>query len=140
MESLDMTRRYAIEVALGLFATTPQAAAKGLTLLNVSYDPTRELHREIDSAFITVWQKQTGNHLTVDQSHGGSGAQSRAVLEGLQADVVTPALAPDIQRPRQAWPAYEGLAEATASQFLPIHQHNRVFSAQGQPKAHPRLA
>jgi sulfate transport system substrate-binding protein len=72
------------------------AAAKGTTLLNVSYDPTRELYREINPAFISLWQAKTGDRLTINQSHGGSGAQARAVLEGLQADVVTLALAADI--------------------------------------------
>jgi sulfate transport system substrate-binding protein len=66
------------------------------TLLNVSYDPTRELYRAINKAFAADWQAKTGQTITVNQSHGGSGAQARAVLDGLQADVVTLALAADI--------------------------------------------
>jgi len=96
MASFGVTRRSAIGAAAALLAATGRAAAKDVTLLNVSYDPTRELYREIDPAFVAIWQNRSGDHLTINQSHGGSGAQSRAVLEGLQADVVTLALAADI--------------------------------------------
>jgi sulfate transport system substrate-binding protein len=74
----------------------PRRARAATTLLNVSYDPTRELYRAINPAFIAAWKAKTGGEITINQSHGGSGAQSRAVLEGLQADVVTLALAADI--------------------------------------------
>jgi sulfate/thiosulfate-binding protein len=70
--------------------------AKDINLLNVSYDPTRELYREFNQAFSKHWQEKTGDKVTIDQSHGGSGAQSRAVIDGLRADVVTLALAGDI--------------------------------------------
>lgn len=70
--------------------------AKDINLLNVSYDPTRELYREFNAAFAKHWQEKTGDKVNVDQSHGGSGAQSRAVIDGLRADVVTLALAGDI--------------------------------------------
>jgi sulfate transport system substrate-binding protein len=72
------------------------AAQKPITLLNVSYDPTRELYQEIDAAFARFWKGKTGQDVTVKQSHGGSGKQARAVIDGLQADVVTLALAYDI--------------------------------------------
>ena len=65
-------------------------------LLNVSYDPTRELYQEFNSAFISHWKKTTGEELLIKQSHGGSGKQARAVIDGLDADVVTLALAYDI--------------------------------------------
>lgn len=68
------------------------AAADESTLLNVSYDPTRELYQDIDKAFAAQWKLQTGQSLSIRQSHGGSGAQARSVLDGLQADVVTLAL------------------------------------------------
>lgn len=70
--------------------------AKEITLLNVSYDPTRELYREFNAAFAKSWKEKTGDDVKVEQSHGGSGAQSRAVIDGLRADVVTLALAGDI--------------------------------------------
>ena len=72
------------------------AHAKNVELLNVSYDPTRELYEEYNKAFSAFWQKKSGDTITVKQSHGGSGKQARAVIDGLQADVVTLALAADI--------------------------------------------
>jgi len=66
------------------------------TLLNVSYDPTRELYQEFNKTFAAHWKKKTGEDITIKQSHGGSGKQARAVIDGLQADVVTLALAGDV--------------------------------------------
>jgi sulfate/thiosulfate-binding protein len=71
-------------------------AAKEIKLLNVSYDPTRKLYEEINQAFAAAWQSKTGDKLEIQQSHGGSGKQARSVIDGLQADVVTLALAYDI--------------------------------------------
>ena len=71
-------------------------AAEPVTLLNVSYDPTRELYKAINPAFGDFWKKRTGQDVTIKQSHGGSGSQSRSVLDGLEADVVTLGLAYDI--------------------------------------------
>jgi sulfate/thiosulfate transport system substrate-binding protein len=72
------------------------AIADALTLLNVSYDPTRELYQEYNAAFARHWKKESGQDVTVKQSHGGSGKQARAVIDGLDADVVTLALAHDV--------------------------------------------
>jgi len=72
------------------------ALAKDVTLLNVSYDPARELYAEFNAAFVKHWKAKTGDTLTVQQSHGGSAKQARAVIDGLPADVVTLALAYDI--------------------------------------------
>ena len=83
-----------LTTALILFLTP--AAQAGQTLLNVSYDPTRELYKAINPAFIADWKKKTGQDIEIQASHGGSGAQARAVIEGLKADVVTLALAADI--------------------------------------------
>ncbi len=74
----------------------PSAARAETALLNVSYDPTRELYREVDRAFAAAWKDKTGEAITIRTSNGGSGAQARAVLDGLQADMVTLALAYDI--------------------------------------------
>ncbi|WP_116092114.1 sulfate ABC transporter substrate-binding protein [Sphingomonas crusticola] len=82
-------------LASGLAPIAASAAAP-VELLNVSYDPTRELYRDVDAAFSAQWKAKTGQVVTVKQSHGGSGAQARAVIDGLQADVVTLALAADI--------------------------------------------
>jgi len=70
--------------------------AKEVSLLNVSYDPTRELYQEYNAAFAKYWKTKTGDDLTVKTSHGGSGKQARSVIDGLEADVVTLALAYDI--------------------------------------------
>lgn len=82
-------------VTLALNLTTAAFAAD-VTLLNVSYDPTRELYTDFNAAFARHWQKKTGQKVTVKQSHGGSGKQARSVIDGLEADVVTLALAYDI--------------------------------------------
>jgi sulfate transport system substrate-binding protein len=76
-------------------ASAPDADAK-ITLLNASYDPTRELYKDINAAFAKHWKAKTGQPVTIRQSHGGSGKQARAVIDGLEADVVTLALAYDI--------------------------------------------
>jgi sulfate transport system substrate-binding protein len=86
--------------AFTLWSTTgllvSPAHAKDVTLLNVSYDPTRELYVDFNKAFAAQWKARTGQNLTVKQSHGGSGKQARSVIDGLDADVVTLALAYDI--------------------------------------------
>jgi sulfate/thiosulfate-binding protein len=81
-------------IALALFSQA--AVAADVTLLNVSYDPTRELYQDFNTAFAKAWKAKTGDNVTVKQSHGGSGKQARTVIDGLDADVVTLALAYDI--------------------------------------------
>jgi sulfate/thiosulfate-binding protein len=93
-DMLRVTRR-ALLAAPALLAVRP-AAAQQLTLLNVSYDPTRELYRDYNAAFARAWQARGGQAVRVNTSHGGSGRQARAVIDGLQADVVTLALAYDV--------------------------------------------
>jgi len=84
----------ALAATLSLFVAGNALA--DATLLNVSYDPTRELYQDFNAAFIKHWKEKTGENLTVKQSHGGSGKQARSVIDGLEADVVTLALAGDI--------------------------------------------
>ncbi len=79
-------------------SSTADDGVKRVQLLNVSYDPTREFYREVNVAFAKQWQAQTGQIVSVNQSHGGSGSQARAVIEGLNADVVTLALGYDIDK------------------------------------------
>ena len=88
--------RAAALVPLTVLAAPRGALAAEVTLLNVSYDPTRELYQQYDAAFASWWKAGTGDTVTVRQSHGGSGKQARAVIDGLEADVVTLALAYDI--------------------------------------------
>ncbi|PYN14227.1 MAG: hypothetical protein DME06_05215, partial [Candidatus Rokuibacteriota bacterium] len=73
-----------VVVGLGLAAL---AHAAPLELLNVSYDPTRELWRDLNRGFVAAYEASTGQHVTIRQSHGGSGTQARAVIDGLEADV-----------------------------------------------------
>jgi sulfate/thiosulfate transport system substrate-binding protein len=87
---------YIFAVLALLVGASVTAEAKDVTLLNVSYDPTRELYAEYNTAFAKYWKGKTGDNVTINQSHDGSGKQARAVIDGLQADVVTLALAYDI--------------------------------------------
>ncbi len=96
---------------LALAAAAGLAAAKDITLLNVSYDPTRELYQDYNAAFAKYWQARTGNKVSVKQSHGGSGKQARSVIDGIESDVVTLALAYDIdeiaERSKQIAPDWQ---------------------------------
>ena len=80
----------------GCGSSDEDGTQKRVTLLNVSYDPTRELYRDVNEQFIRDWEARTGQPITIKQSHAGSGSQARAVIDGLEADVVTLALAYDI--------------------------------------------
>jgi sulfate/thiosulfate-binding protein len=110
--------RLAALAALGLAAATlfsaPRAQATEVTLLNVSYDPTRELYVNYNAAFAKYWKAKTGQDVKINQSHGGSGKQARSVIDGLSADVVTLALAADID------------AVATQGKLLPINWASRL--------------
>ncbi len=90
-----MARLLRVALVATLVGTAPAHAAD-VTLLNVSYDPTRELYQDFNKAFAADWKKKTGDTVTVNQSHGGSGKQARSVIDGIDADVVTLALAYDI--------------------------------------------
>ena len=86
----------ALITVLALINPLSANAADEKTLLNVSYDPTRELYQQYNAAFAKYWQAKTGEKVAIKQSHGGSGKQARSVIDGLQADVVTLALASDV--------------------------------------------
>ena len=113
----------------------PTADASPAELLNVSYNPTRELYADFNQAFSAYWQKKTGSAVAVRQSHGGSGKQARSVIDGLQADVVTLALAYDVDAIAKA-----GLIDHAWQQRLPDNSapytSTIVFLVrQGNPKA-----
>ena len=92
-----------VVLASAVCAPSPlPASAQALTLLNVSYDPTRELYQDVNAAFARQWKAKVGQDVTIQQSHGGSGKQARAVIDGLEADVVTLALAYDVDAVAQA--------------------------------------
>jgi sulfate/thiosulfate transport system substrate-binding protein len=101
-------------LALSLASAALLANAKDVTLLNVSYDPTRELYAEYDKIFAHWWKAKTGDTVTVKQSHGGSGKQARSVIDGLEADVATLALAADID------------AIAEKARLLPVDWQKRL--------------
>ena len=101
-------------LALATLASSPAWAQKEITLLNVSYDPTRGFYQDINAAFAAQWHKDTGDTLVIRQSHSGSGKQARAVIDGLEADVVTLALAHDI----------DAIAERT--RLLPTNWQSRL--------------
>src|SRR5258707_14696743 len=111
---IEMVRRILPVLAGLLFASS--AFAADVTLLNVSYDPTRELYVDFNKAFMSAYQKETGKSVEIKQSHGGSGSQARAVIDGLQADVVTLALACDIDAM-----AAKGLIPADWQKRLPLN-------------------
>src|SRR5450756_451579 len=111
---MEMIRRI-LPIIVGLL-WAGSAFAADITLLNVSYDPTRELYVDFNKAFASAYQKDTGKSVEIKQSHGGSGAQARAVIDGLQADVVTLALAYDIDAI-----AAKGLTAADWQKRLPLN-------------------
>jgi sulfate/thiosulfate-binding protein len=87
-----------VALMAGAGVAMAQGSPKPVTLLNVSYDPTRELYEDFNQQFATYWKGKTGQEVTIRQSHGGSGKQARSVIDGLEADVVTLALAYDIDQ------------------------------------------
>ena len=91
-----LSKKIIIAAVISAFAVLQTVQAADITLLNVSYDPTRELYQDVNTAFAKEWKGKTGDNVKIKQSHGGSGKQARAVLDGLEADVVTLALAYDI--------------------------------------------
>ncbi|MEY4760866.1 MAG: sulfate transporter, periplasmic sulfate-binding protein [Pseudomonadota bacterium] len=96
MKSLPRLKSVLLATAVTVAACCQPVLARDIQLLNASYDPTRELYADVNKQFAEAWQKKTGDRLVVRQSHGGSGKQARSVIDGLQADVVTLALAGDI--------------------------------------------
>src|SRR6201994_1607879 len=118
MKSKHWLPRLAVMVAFAVVTATligvPRANAAEVTLLNVSYDPTRELYVDYNAAFAKYWKAKTGQDVKVNQAPGGSGKQARSVIDGLAADVVTLALAADID------------AVATQGKLLPINWASRL--------------
>ena len=123
MSNTHITRRGLVGTAAALTAGAVAAplalggaahAADPLRLLNVSYDPTRELYKAINAAYADYWKDKTGQAIRIDQSHGGSGKQARSVIDGLQADVVTLALAADIDE------------IAARAKLLPVNWQSRL--------------
>ncbi|HEY3445721.1 MAG TPA: sulfate ABC transporter substrate-binding protein [Myxococcales bacterium] len=104
------------------------------TLLNVSYDPTRELYQEIDASFAKAWKAKTGQDVQIRQSHGGSGKQARSVIDGLEADVVTLALSYDIDAIQKAGLVAEGWQKRLPGNSAPYTSVIVFLVRKGNPK------
>jgi sulfate/thiosulfate-binding protein len=116
-------------------ATPAASAQQAVTLLNVSYDPTREFYQEINAAFARAWRARTGQAVTINQSHGGSGKQARSVIDGLDADVVTLALAYDIDAiQRNGGAVAEGWQRRLPSNSTPYTSVVVFLVRRGNPK------
>src|SRR6478736_2910945 len=113
---------FAVVVAASVVVAAP---AKNVTILNVSYDVTREFYQEYNQLFTAHWKEKTGDTITVNQSHGGSSKQARAVIDGLQADVVTMNQALDI--------------DAIVKSERAVYLHDSVRGAARQSEADQRL-
>jgi sulfate/thiosulfate-binding protein len=114
MKSLKWFARGALLAASAVLVGAPLAQAADISILNVSYDPTRELYVNYNAEFARYWKAKTGDNIRINQSHGGSGKQARAVIDGLPADVVTLGLAGDVD------------AVATRGKLLPLNWQSRL--------------
>jgi sulfate/thiosulfate-binding protein len=124
-------------VRTAVFAAIAAGAGVSLaaqTLLNASYDPTRELYQEFNAAFSKYWKAKTGQTVTIKQSHGGSGAQARAVIDGLEADVVTLALAYDIDAVAQSGLTAPGWQKRLPQNSSPYTSTVVFLVRKGNPK------
>jgi sulfate transport system substrate-binding protein len=133
------TRRRTTWLALAILAVSaagcgPSQRGPGVELINVSYDPTRELYQEINATFAVEFERQTGTRVEVVQSHGGSGAQARAVSDGLQDDVVTLALAGDVDALRQRGLIAAGWQERLPNNSCPYTSSIVFVVRAGNPK------
>jgi sulfate/thiosulfate-binding protein len=125
----------AAAAAIGFTMVAASAVLADTTLLNVSYDPTRELYKAVNEAFAKVWQAKTGEKITIEQSHGGSGKQARAVIDGLQADVVTLALQGDIDQIAKAGKIKSDWQKRLANNSSPYTSTIVFLVRKGNPKA-----
>jgi sulfate transport system substrate-binding protein len=133
--SKKLIARFAALAAVAVIGAASTAAhAEEIALLNVSYDPTRELWRDLNSHFIPAYEKQSGNTVTIKQSHGGSGSQARAVIDGLDADVVTLAMWPDTDAIRKAGLIEEGWESRLPNRSLPYTSTIVFVVRKGNPK------
>ena len=131
-----MTRenRIPVTVALTVFLALGGGALSAQELLNVSYDPTRELYQEVNAAFAAQWKARTGKAVTIQQSHGGSGKQARAVIDGLDADVVTLALAYDVDAIEKASLVAPGWQKRLPQNSCPYTSTLVFLVRKGNPK------
>ena len=124
---------------LGLLLGAAAAAHADKELLNVSYDPTRELYLDYNKVFAEHWKAKTGETVFIKQSHGGSGKQARAVIDGLEADVVTLGLSYDIDVISEKDATALGRLADTLAQQQPLHVNHPIPRSQRQSKGHQGL-
>jgi sulfate transport system substrate-binding protein len=132
-----LSKKIIAAAVLAVSAVAPALAAE-ISLLNVSYDPTRELYQDVNAAFAKEWKAKTGDTVKIKQSHGGSGKQGRAVIDGLEADVVSLALAYDIDAIAEH-KLLSPTGRKTAAQQHALHLDHRIPGAQGQSERHQGL-
>lgn len=128
-----MRVRWRVALAL-LLISSSSVWAKNLQLLNVSYDPTRELYQQYNQAFSDYWQQKTGDKVTIRQSHGGSGKQATSVINGLEADVVTLALAYDVDAIAERGRIDKGWIKRLADNSAPYTSTIVFLVRKGNPK------
>ena len=129
------SRRALLLGALGATAALRPAFAQQVTLLNVSYDPTREFYREYNATFARDWHSRSGQAIRVNASHGGSGRQARSVIDGLQADVVTLALAYDVDEIAERGLIARNWAARLPDNSAPYTSTIVFLTRKGNPKA-----
>lgn len=129
---MKSTFRFGAAVAILAALAAPARAQQ--TLLNVSYDPTRELYQDVNAAFAKYWQTKSGQKVEIRMSHGGSGGQARAVIDGLEADVVTLALAYDIDAIRQSGLIQPGWQKRLPENSAPYTSTIVFLVRKGNPK------
>jgi sulfate transport system substrate-binding protein len=125
---------FIIAVLAAAVFTSPASAQRSVALLNVSYDPTRELWRDINSKFIAQYEKETGDKISIKQSHGGSSTQARAVIDGLDADVVTIASIIDTDAISRAGLIDKGWIDRLPHRSLPYYSTIVFVVRKGNPK------
>lgn len=130
---LSLPRYLAAGVLILLFVLLA-ASGGATTILNVSYDPTREFYKEFNAAFAKHWKEKTGQDISVDQSHGGSSKQARAVIDGLEADVVTLALAADVDAIAKAGLLPENWQSRLPQNSAPYQSTLAFLVRKGNPK------
>lgn len=118
----------------GCPSNSPQNGKNGLTLLNVSYDPTREFYQDYNAAFVKYWQGKSGRTVTIKQSHGGSGKQARSVIDGLEADVVTLGIASDVDAIQKAGLIHDGWQSKLPDDSAPYTSLVVFLVRKGNPK------
>ena len=124
---IALSAAYAFLLSITAFADT--------SILNVSYDVSRELYKDVNAAFAASWKAKSGATITINQSHGGSSKQALSVISGLEADVVTMNQAPDIDiLVERGGLVDSGLAQALCARRQPVHHDLGVPRAQGQPE------